>query len=142
MAKKSLSWQFFVEITPICFTFSLIFLILGTLHSDVGNMACTKMCAYPKSALTCAFWPKTILCLGNQIFVFGPFVVALCVVTIFTLRPIRYIFLFSSYSHLSAEIDCFFFGKSLPSPTVVNSPCIGLTCSARKLDDFLRDAPF
>ena len=42
MAKKSLSWHFFVEITPICFTFSLIFFILGTLHSDVGNMACTK----------------------------------------------------------------------------------------------------
>ena len=54
----------FLAVTPIFVRLSLImlqkltFFIFNTLFSDVGNMPCPKICRYPKSALTGAFWPK------------------------------------------------------------------------------------
>ena len=126
-----------MKVTPI-FSFSPLFLcknrlfvILCTLLSNVGNMASPKMCAYPKSALTGAFWPK-LFCLGNQTFFNGAFVARR---PFLLLDPSQYLFSFSSNGHLSAEL-CFFFLKIFTRPHcgklfVVNSPCVLSTLAIR-----------
>ena len=51
----------------------LLFFILYTLLSDVGNMVSPEIGAYPKLALIGAFGHKSDFFLVNQIFVYGHF---------------------------------------------------------------------